>query len=452
MNELKIKIAELLSAKDPKSVVKEIKKRHATEVAEILKELDNKNRNIVFALLPPKLSAKAFSYLHLKEQKFFLSTLKNNQVKSLLSSLSPDDRTALFERLPIRQAEKLLDLLSIPDLRETKFLLHYPKESVGRVMTPDYISINKDWSVQKSLNYIRKNSKDVETADIIFITDEEEHLLNEIKLHKLILANPNSLLKDILNESNQILARLSPLDDQEKAVHLIKKYNRTALPVVDSANELLGIVTIDDLMDVQEEETTEDFHKIGAISHDSGHLSDDLANASISSVYKSRIWWLLILVGVNFFSGAAMMKFENIISSTVVLVAFLPLLIGSAGNAGAQASTIIIRALGTGHIKKNSWLKNFFKEMAISWMLGISMAIAVSIVGYFIGGPKISLIVATSMMAVVMIGSLLGVTLPFVFSKFKKDPATASGPLVTSIVDILGVVIYFSIATLILSL
>lgn len=452
MNELKKKIAELLSAKDPKSAVKEIKKRHATEVAEILKEMDGKHRNVVFALLPPKLSAKAFSYLHLKEQKLFLATLKNSQVRSLLSNLNPDDRTALFERLPIRQAEKLLDLLSVPDLRETKFLLHYPKESVGRAMTPDYISINKDWSVQKSLNYIRKNTRDVETADIIFITDEEEHLLNEIKLHKLILASPNSLLKDILNESNQILARLSPLDDQEKAVHLIKKYNRTALPVVDSANELLGIVTIDDLMDVQEEETTEDFHKIGAISHDSGHLSDDLANASISSVYKSRIWWLLILVGVNFFSGAAMMKFENIISSTVVLVAFLPLLIGSAGNAGAQASTIIIRALGTGHIKKNSWLKNFFKEMAISWMLGISMAIAVSIVGYFIGGPKISLIVAISMMAVVMIGSLLGVTLPFVFSKFKKDPATASGPLVTSIVDILGVVIYFSIATLILSL
>jgi magnesium transporter len=453
MNELKKKINELLLAKDHKTAIKEIKKRHATEVAEILKELPPKDRNLIFALLPSKLAANAFSYLPLKEQKWFLNTFKNAQIKILLSNLTPDDRTELFEKLPIKQAEKLLDLLSIKDLQETKFLLHYPKESVGRVMTPDYISIIKDWSVQKALNYIRKNSRDVETADVIYITDDEDHLLNEIKLHKLILAQPNSQLRDILDDTNNIIAKLSPLDDQEKAVHMIKKYNRTALPVVDSANELLGIVTVDDLMDIQEEETTEDFHKIGAVSHDiEDGMTDDLANAPIRFVYKRRIWWLLILVGVNFFSGAAMMRFENIISSTVVLVAFLPLLIGSAGNAGAQASTIIIRALGTGHIKKNTWLKNFFKEMAISWLLGASMAGAVSIVGYFVGGPKISIIVAISMMTVVMIGSLLGVTLPFIFSKFKKDPATASGPLVTSIVDILGVVIYFSIATLILSL
>ncbi|MDO9510009.1 MAG: magnesium transporter [Candidatus Magasanikbacteria bacterium] len=452
MNELKQKIAKLLSIKDSKGAVKEIKKRHATEVAEILKELDSKNRNLIFALLPPKLAANAFSYLHLKEQRFFLTTLKNTQVRILLSNLKPDNRTNLFENLPVKQAEKLLDLLSISDLKETKFLLHYPKESVGRAMTPDYISINKTWSVQRSLNYIRKNSKNVETADIIYITDEEEHLLNEIKLHKLILANPTSLLKDVLNESNQILVRLSPFDDQEKAVHLIKKYNRTALPVIDSANELLGIVTIDDLMDVQEEETTEDFHKIGAISRSERHLNNDLANASIGLVYKRRIWWLLVLVGVSFFSGAVLLKFGKIIEETVVLVAFLPLLIGSAGNAGAQASTIIVRALGTGHLKKNDWLKSILKEIAISGMLGVSMAIAVSILAYYIGGPKISLIVSLSMLAVVMIGSILGVVLPFILSKFKKDPATASGPLIASVIDIMGVVIYFSIATFVLGL
>ncbi len=453
MNELKQKINELLSSKDPRGAIREMKKRHASEVAEILREMQPRDRNLLFALLPTKLAAKAFAYLHLKDQKYFLNTLKNAQVRILLSNLSPDDRTHLFESLPAKQAEKLLDLLSINDLRETKFLLNYPKESVGRVMTPDYISVNYAWSVQKAINYIRKNSASAETADTIYITDDGEHLLFKIKISKLILAQPNSQIKDILDETNTTLGKLSPFDDREKAVHLIKKYNLTALPVVDSANEMLGIVTVDDLMDVQEEETTEDFHKIGAISHDPDDgITDDLANAPIRFVYKRRVWWLLVLVGVNFFSGAAMMRFEDIIASTVVLVAFLPLLIGSAGNAGAQASTIVIRALGTGHIKKNSWLKTLFKEIAISWMLGISMALAVSLVGYYAGGTKIALTVALAMMSVVMIGSLLGVTLPFIFAKLKKDPATASGPLVTSIVDILGVIIYFSIATFILSL
>lgn len=453
MKELKQKVTQLLDVRDFKGAVKEIKKRHATEVAEILLEIEPKDRNLVFTLLPAKLAAKSFSYLHLNDQKHFLDTLKNTQIKVLLSNLNPDDRTCLFEDLPEEQVAKLLDLLSISDLEETKFLLNYPKESVGRVMTPDYISVDYEWSVQEALDHIRENSDSAETADVIYITDESEHLLYNIKLYKFVFAQPTSQIKDILNDTNDVLGKLSPFDDQEKAVYLIKQYNLTALPVVDSDNEMLGIVTIDDLMDVQEEEITEDFHKIGGISHGSEDtMTDDLVNAPICFIYKKRIVWLLVLVGVNFFSSAAMMKFEDIIASTVVLVAFLPLLIDSAGNAGAQASTIVIRSLSTGQLKNTAWLKTISKEIIISWMLGISMSLAVSVVGFYLGGAKIALIVALTMISVVMIGSLLGAALPFIFSKLKTDPATASGPLVTSIVDILGVIIYFSIATFVLGL
>lgn len=454
MHKIKIKIEKLLKNNKIELAVKEIKKLHATEVAEIITMMENDVRNQIFNLLPKKLAAKSFSYLDFKKQFNFLKTLKKTQIKDLLADLSPDDRTELFENLKEEDVEKLLSLLSLKDLEETKMLLNYPTESIGRIMTPDCITVEKHLTVEEVFEHIRQNSKDTETFNNIYIVDKKNKFLDEIKLYKLVLAKKTDIIKDLLDEKEEKFSvTLSPFDDREKGVKTIKKYNRTSLPVVDEEGVFLGMVTVDDLMDVDEEEITEDFHKIGAISHrEDDVFAEDLANAPIRFIYKRRISWLLILILVNFFSGAILMYFENIIASTVILVAFLPLLIGSAGNAGAQSSTIIVRALGTGHLQKNSLMKSLSKEFLISALLGISMGLAVSILAFKLGNLQIALTVSLAMVSVVMFGSILGTIFPFVLLKFNKDPATASAPLITSLIDIIGVLIYFSIATVVLGL
>ncbi|HPV88158.1 MAG TPA: magnesium transporter, partial [Bacteroidales bacterium] len=292
--------------------------------------------------------------------------------------------------------------------------------------------------VEHAFEHIRMYGKDSETLNVIYIVDKQWKLIDDIRIKELILASPEQKVSELMDSR---FVALHVMDDQETAVKTFQDYDRVALPVVNNEGILLGIVTIDDIMDVVEEETTEDFHKFGSFQQS---ISNPLKERALQ-LYKNRIVWLFALVFVNIFSGAAISSFESIIQSVVSLVFFLPLLIDSGGNAGSQSATLMIRALATGDVKLSDWYKLIGKELIVSFMLGVTMAAGVAVIASF-RAPEIIAVVAISMVLIVISGSLIGMLLPFIFTKFKLDPATASAPLITSISDIFGVLIYFSIA------
>ncbi|MDH7518061.1 MAG: magnesium transporter [Candidatus Thermoplasmatota archaeon] len=414
-------------------------------VAEIIKKSEKTERMIIFRSLPRKFAADVFSELRPREQKSVLNNLTDIEVSELLADLHPDDRTALFEELPEQIKQRLFKLLKPEDLKEARELLSYPENSVGRLMTPDYITIRPEWTVETALKYIREKGKDSEIISNIYIVDEHQKLIDDIRLRQIILANPSDKISDLMNYK---FDSINAYEDQEKAYHLIKKNNLYALPVVDSKGTLLGIVTVDDLIDVGEEEATEDFHKIAAMSE--LKLPDKIRDTPVRILYRKRVGWLVFLIFVNIFSGAAIALFEETIAKYIVLVLFMPLLVDCGGNAGSQASTLMVRALATRDVTLRDWYYCIGKEMLVAGALGITMGLAVSIIGIFRGGVIIALVVSLSMVVIVFVGSLIGISLPFIFTRTGWDPAVASGPLITSIADVVGLILYFLIATALL--
>ena len=421
---------------------------HAAEIADIIRILDNdKNKIILFRLLSTEKAAYVFSELDSNEQESLISSMSDNELKELIHEMSPDDRTSLFEELPSDITKKIFSLMKETDLNIARQLLGYPEESVGRIMTPEYIDVHPDFTVKQTLEYIRKYGKDSETFEVIYVVDKNDILLGYILLKDLLFAKTEEKVGFLMHTD---IIYLSVYSDQEEAVKVGRKYDLLYIPVVDSKNALIGIVTIDDIFDIAEEEDTEDFHKLGAISVDDD-FSGNIKQATVFTLYKKRIVWLFILVFINIISGYFIGLFTDTISKYVSLIFFLPLLIDSAGNAGAQSSTLIIRSLSIGDVKKNDWLFMFGKEILISAALGLTMGLTVSMLAIFRGGLTIAFVVSLSMILVVIIGSLIGLCLPFIFVKLKKDPTTSSVPLVASICDISGTLIYLFLATVILS-
>jgi magnesium transporter len=322
-------------------------------------------------------------------------------------------------------------------------LLSYPRDSVGRLMTNRYIAVRPEWTVEQSIAYMRQTGSDSETMAMIYVTDDHGVLVSDLRLHTLILAEPAARIADLMDGH---FASLYSLQDREEAVAAFRKYDMYALPVVDVDGVLIGIVTSDDILDVSAEEATEDFQKGVAVRpFETGYLKTPLA-----TLYRNRISWLIILVFINLFSGAGIALFETLIGAYVALVFFLPLLIDSGGNAGSQSATLVIRSMALGELSLRDFARTFWREILVSTALGCSMAAAVFLLAWWRAGPRIGVAVSISMTAVVVMGSLTGMLLPFILRKFRLDPAVASAPLVTSLVDIFGVLIYFSIASLIL--
>ncbi|MFO8156341.1 MAG: magnesium transporter, partial [Thiohalospira sp.] len=317
--------------------------------------------------------------------------------------------------------------------------------SVGRLMTPNYIAVRPDWSVSRSLAHIRSRHQQAETISVIYVTDIYGKLLDTLGLRRFVLAEPEQQVAEIMDHQ---YTSIEATEDREKAVDLVQHYDLSALPVVDSDGMLLGTVTLDDIMDVAEEEATEDFHKMGSV----GTLPPSLRDASPYLLYRKRIGWLVLLVFMNLFGGAAIAFYEQTIEAAITLVFFLPLVIASGGNAGAQASTLMVRALATGDVRARDWARLFGKELGVAVALGLTMGIAVAGIGVYRGGMEIGAVVALAMTAVVVFGSLTGMLMPFLLDRLKIDPATSSAPLITSLADIIGILVYFSIATLILTL
>ncbi len=440
MIETAAEFQELIENKEWKALRKNLAGLEDLSIAEIIEQLSPGEDIVIFRLLSSEQAKNTFQYLSYEKQEQIIEGLarNSNKLSALLNDLDPDDRTAFFEELPGQVSQRLIQLLSPEERKIAINLLGYPEESIGRLMTPEFVAVKSHFTVGQTLDHIRKFGHDSETLNVVYIVDNNWKLIDDIKIREIILADPDQYISELLD--NRFIS-LNAYDDQESAIRIFKDHDRVALPVTDSEGILLGIVTFDDIMDVEEEETTEDFHKFGS-------FQDVIINplkARIPFMYQRRILWLTVLVFMNVFSGAAIASFEKVIESMVSLMFFLPLLIGSGGNAGSQSATLMIRSLAVGDVELKDWFRLVGKEFIVSFLLGITMAFGVSLIASF-RAPEIIFVVATTMILAVMVGSLIGLTIPFIFTKLNIDPATASAPLITSIADITGVWIYFSMA------
>lgn len=423
------------------------------EIAELFQHLSDEERVLIFRILPRDVAADIFAELDVDLQRTILNGLGDKQTARLLYEMAADDRTALLEEIPAEAARQLLALLPKEDRDVALTLLGYPEGSVGRLMSPDYLTIHEDWKVREVLDHIRAHGRESDSLDTLYVVDAKGVLVDEVAVKNLLLA---SLDEEVASLMNYKFEALSVQSDQEQAVELFKKYDRPTLPVVDAHGVLLGIVTVDDILDVQEEEVTEDIQKLGG----SEALEDAYIKTPVATLIRKRASWLIVLFVGEMLTTSAMASFEGEIQRAVILALFVPLIISSGGNSGSQASTLIIRALAVGEIRTRDWFQIFRRELVTGWALGTILGL-VGFLRIVVGaqfsdmyGPHWFLLAVTvlfSLMGVVTLGSVAGSMLPLALKRLKLDPATSSAPFVATLVDVVGLILYFTIAALLLS-
>jgi magnesium transporter len=445
VEEIREQVRALVEVHDWLAVRRLLAEMSVPEVADLLEGVEMPERLLVFRLLPRDFSDDVFSYLDGPDQDVILAGLTDRETRRLLASMAPDDRTELFEELPGEITQKLLNLLDADDLAEVRQLLGYPEESVGRLATTDYVAIRPQWTVAHALEHIRQRGRDSETIDIVYVTDRAWHLEGVCELRRLILAEPEHLVSDVMEP---VHTRVTAFDDQEEAVREMQRHDTIALPVVDSAGVLIGIVTADDVFDVLEEEVTEDIHRTASVAP----LRQSYRRLSILDLYGKRIGWLAILLLVNLISSGIIHAYEETLQAAIALAFFIPLLIATGGNTGSQSAMMMVRAIVTDDIALGQWASTFVKELGVGLMLGGTLAAGSFFLGLFRGDAMIGVVVALSMGAIVVVSNLIGMSLPFIFTKIGQDPTVASSPLITSIADAAGLTIYFFFASQLLSL
>jgi len=438
---LKPEILELIDSGGWSELRAFLMQQPAPEIAELMGDLDRRYRVVVFRLLPRTLADEVFALLDADLQNELIEALASDEVKAVLSSLSPDDRTALFEELPAEVTRRLLELLPESKRRETLALLSYPQDSVGRLMTTAYVTVRPEWSAADAIEHVRKNGQDSETLAELYVTDDRGRLTATVSLRRLILAPPTARVAELM-ESRPERVLLSQMD-RELAVRMFRRLSAHALPVTDADGILLGVVTIDDILDVEEEETTEDFHKLAKVVP----IEGSFRRASIFALVHKRVGWLVGLVVLNLFSGAAIAPFEDLIRRRAVLVTLLPLLIDSGGNAGSQTATLVIRALALGELTPRNARRLLLREFRVGAGLGAILACVVFGLGYLRGAWSLGVVSSLSMMAIIWVGCFVGFLLPVGIRRLGMDPATAGAPLITSVCDVLGILVYFTVAT-----
>jgi magnesium transporter len=444
---------ELLAQQRWEELQKKLEDAHSSDIAEILTVLPPKERAIVFRLVSKEHASDVFGYLAPSEQRELIHSLSAGETKQMLDSMRPDDRTHFFGEMPAEVTRKLLEELSPEELKESRELLGYPEESVGRYMTPHYVAITPAMNAAQALEHIRKVGKNSETLDVIYIVDSSGKLLEDIRLGSLVLADPQENVGEIADPA---LISLHAMDDREVALGLFEKYDRVALPVTDEKGNMLGIVTVDDMLDVAQSEATEDIQKLGG----SEALDAPYTQVSMWEMIRKRGGWLSALFLGEMLTATAMSYFEDEIAKAVVLALFVPLVISSGGNSGSQAASIIIRALALRELKLRDW----FRVMGRELISGLSLGFMLGVIGFIRivswqhlhltnYGPHYLLLAFTvwaSLIGVVMFGTLAGSMLPFLLRRLGFDPAASSAPFVATLVDVTGLCIYFSVALLIL--
>jgi magnesium transporter len=420
----------------------------APDLAELLADLDPADTAVLLRILPHELAADVFEFLPLPVQEQLVRALGDADVARILDEMPADDRTALLEELPAKVTQKLISLLSPEQRQVANQLLGYPKDSIGRRMMPDYVAIDQSWTVAEVLAHLRQVGRGREgvTLNQLYVVDRASRLVDRVRLFRVVTSDPAT---PVLEGTD---VALKATDDQETAVAAFKKYGVTALPVTDTKGVLLGIVTVDDVLNLAERESTEDIQKLGGMEA----LDAPYLQIGLFSMVKKRAGWLALLFLGEMLTATAMGYFEGEISRAVVLSVFLPLIISSGGNSGSQATSLIIRSLAVGDVTIADWWRVLRRELVAGFLLGCALALLGfgriwlwQLVGFKDYGAHHGLIAATvacSLVGVVLFGSLAGAMLPFVLRAFRFDPAVASAPLVATLVDVTGLVIYFTIA------
>lgn len=426
--------------------------RSPSDLAELILSESEDEQLYQFNLLSDALAVATFEYLPFSAQTRILSHLSTDKAAYLLNHLSPDDRTAFLEELPTHVVNQLIKLLSPEERKLSLKLLGYPEDSVGRLMTPDFLAIKQDWSVKQVLDYIRKYGHDSETINVIYVIDDQGILIDDLRIREFLFAPLEAKVSDLMDR--QFVA-LSAFDNEEAAIQVFRKYDRVALPVVDKQGVLLGIVTFDDILELVKREDTEDIQKVGGMEA----LNEAYLLTPFFELMRKRAGWLVVLFIGEMFTATAMGYFEGEISKAVVLALFLPLIISSGGNSGSQASTLIIRAMALGEVRLRDWWRVMRREI----LSGLFLGVVLGLIGFFrvtawslftnLYGPHWILVATTiffALIGVVLWGSFTGAMLPFLLRRLGFDPAASSAPLVATIVDVTGIVIYFTIALVVL--
>jgi len=430
-----------------------LRELNPSDVADLIIALPAEEEAFVFRVLSKEQAAEVFSYLPPDHQEELIASLTNEQVRSVLQSMTPDDRTRLLEEMPAEVTRRLLTTLSPDELKNVRFLLGYPEDTAGRYMTPRYVIIEPEMTAGQALEHIRKTGRGKETVNVVYIVDAKGRLVEDIRLSSLVLADPETKVLDIQDPP---MVKILATDDREEVLKAFERYDRLALPVTDADGHMLGIITVDDILDVAEQEATEDIQKLGGQQA----LDAPYLNVGVWSMVRKRAGWLSALFLGEMLTATAMSYFEGEIARAVVLALFVPLIISSGGNSGSQATSLVIRSLALRELRLRDWFHVFRRELISGLCLGALLGAIgfirivlwekVHFTDYGTHYMLVAFTVWAALLGVVTFGTLAGSMLPFILRRLGFDPATASAPFVATLVDVTGLVIYFTVALLIL--
>jgi len=424
---------------------KKLMEMNEVDIAQLLEELDKQKLLIIFRILPKELAAGVFSYIPYELQGYIVESITDKEIKNIIDELFLDDTIDFLEEMPSNIVKRVLQATDDETRKLINQFLKYPEDSAGSIMTIEYVDLKKEMTVKQALEHIKETGVDKETVDTCYVLNENRILEGIIPIRKLILSDETTAVKDIMETD---FVYVNTHDDQEKIASLFKKYDLISMPVVDNERRLVGIVTIDDVVDIIDQENTEDFQKMAAM-----HPSDEeYLKTSPLVLAKNRITWLLILMISATFTGKIIIKFNEVLQSVVVLASFIPMLMDTGGNSGSQSSTLIIRGLALGEIKTSDILKVLWKEIQVSVIVGVTLS-SLNFVRIFVLEKidfYVSLTVCITLFFTIILAKIIGCSLPIVAKKLRLDPAIMASPLITTIVDAISLMIYFTAATWIL--
>ena len=417
------------------------------DAADLMDQLEEEDMLKVFRILPKDLAADVFSYLEVENQQTIITSLKEREAANIIDNLMADDATDFLEEMPANVVKKLLASASPETRRDINLLLRYPEDSAGSIMTVEFVDLKENLTVAQAIERIRKVGLDSETINICYVLDQQRRLIGTVALRYLLLSNDDEIIGDIMHEN---IISINTLMDQEEVANQFKKYDFTSMPVVDNENRLVGIITVDDVVDIMEEETTEDMEKMAAIvPSDKPYMK-----TSVWETFKKRIPWLLLLMVSATFTGHIITAFEDALSVYVALTAFIPMLMDTGGNAGGQASVTIIRGLSLGEITYRNVPRIVWKEIRVALLCGVTLALAnfVKLLVLDQVGIYVAIVVCVTLVAAVVMAMVIGCVLPVIAKRIGFDPAVMASPFITTIVDALSLLVYFKVATVILGL
>lgn len=435
-------ILELLESKQYTVLRQRLSEMNEADVAAIMEELKAQEMLKIFRILPKDIAADVFSYMEVDSQQYIITSLSERDAAGIIDNLMADDATDLLEEMPANIVKRLLAAASPETRRDINHLLRYPEDSAGSIMTVEFVDLKENLTVEQAIQRIRNVGVDSETINICYVLDSRRTLLGTVALRYLLLSQPDEIIGDIMHEN---VISLTTMMDQEEVVRQFKKYDFTSMPVVDNENRLVGIITVDDVVDIMEQEAQEDIELMAAIMP----TDKPYMRMGVFETWKTRIPWLLLLMISATFSGMIISSFEEALSVYVILTSFIPMLMGTGGNAGGQASTTIIRGLSLNELEFEDMPKVMFKEFKVSALCGITLAVAnfVKLMLFERVGFQVALVVSLTLLVVVIIAKLVGCTLPMLAKKIGFDPAVMASPFITTIVDVISLLVYFEIAT-----